>query len=225
MKELQKKWESLWKSHIGQRASGICLHLPFFYEHLANSSNSVCDVGCGDLSYIDAITDILMKEFNRVENPTNSFKYYVGIDFSHEALKLAKKAANWHGIKNKTDFVQADLRFLPFRNNSFENVTCIETLQLLGEDYKKGLDEIDRVAEKEIYLSMTQFLPSYKTEKSIEGGWIVKVRDNPYPVLASKEQDFKNVLNEYGLVRGTGHHPCPSIFSCFPHRLLFKIEK
>jgi SAM-dependent methyltransferase len=225
MKKLQNKWESLWKSHVGQQLSGGCLNLPFFGEHLANSSNSVCDVGCGDISYMNSIADILIKEFNRFENPTNSFKYYVGIDFSREALKLAKKNAKWHDIKHKTDFVQADLRFLPLRNNSFESVICVETLQMLGEDYKKGLDEIDRIADKKIYLSATQLTPYYKIEKSIEGGWIVRVRDNPYPVFVSKEQDFKNILSEYGSVKGTDYHPCPSIISCFPHRLLFKIEK
>lgn len=174
---------------------------------------------------MSSIADILIKEFNRFENPTNSFKYYVGVDFSREALKLAKKNAKWNNIKHKTDFVRADLRFLPFRNNSFESVMCVETLQLLGGDYKKGLDEIDKIADKEIYLSMTQLTSHYKIEKPIEGGWIVKVRDNPYPILASKEQDFKNVLSEYGSAKGTEHHPCPSILSCFPYRLLFKIEK
>jgi len=226
MKGLQKIWDNLWKSRRSKELSGICLYTPFFYNHLKNPSSSVIDVGCGNLWYLYAVNDILLKEFLISEYPTNAFKYYVGVDISREALKLAKSSTHQYGIEHKTDFVQADLRFLPFRNNSFESVLCIETLQLLGEGYKEGLKEITRISDSEIYLSITKLLNRRNILKQVNGGWIIRSEHYPYPVLASNELEFKNILRKYGKIHGNEVHPC-SLFSkeCFVNKLLFKIKK
>lgn len=226
MIEQQKIWDALWKNRTGLKLSGDCLCLPVFSNHLEKPSGSICDVGCGDLSYLDAISNALTYELDEYEDVRSSFRYFVGVDFSREALRLAKMTAEDYGIRHKTDFVQADSRYLPFRENSFESVACIDSLQLLGKEYKEGLNEINRIAREEIYLSVTKYRPGYDCIGPVRGGYLIKFPSNPYPVLTSTKNEFKTMLETYGLVKGAEIHPCGYALSrCFPDRLLFKIKK
>jgi demethylmenaquinone methyltransferase/2-methoxy-6-polyprenyl-1,4-benzoquinol methylase len=79
-----------------------------------NSSDVVLDVGCG--------TGLLFKHID------NSVNMVVGIDFSKEALKVAKDLIKRFGL-NTVSLIRADADFLPFRNSVFDKVFAITLLQ------------------------------------------------------------------------------------------------
>lgn len=82
------------------------------------------EIGCGPGTFI--------VEVSRLNNMT------VGIDFSENMLRIAK---NKNRFKN---LLQADATSLPFKNESFEVVYIIRTLQHIP-DYTLALSEINRV--------------------------------------------------------------------------------
>jgi len=62
-----------------------------------------------------------------------------GIDFSIEALKIAKRL----GLNN---LICADAQRIPLRSNLFDKVIVLQILEILG-DKKSALDEIKRIAK------------------------------------------------------------------------------
>lgn len=64
--------------------------------------------------------------------------HVVGVDFSKAMLQTA--------ATREAAIVQASLLAdLPFRDNSFDQITCINVLYALGEDYASALGELYRV--------------------------------------------------------------------------------
>lgn len=80
----------------------------------------------------------------------------IGVDFSYYAMK-----------KRVIDkFILASADCLPFKNNTFDLVTCIETLEHLTEEQGyRALCEIDRVGRKWIFLSIPR---GFSTDPNIE---------------------------------------------------------
>ena len=85
----------------------------------------IIDCGCGE----GVITDFITKQFELA----------VGIDISRKALLRAKE-----NVRN-CNFIEADLRKLPFRDRSADCITCFETLYYLKPDYEKALHEFVRI--------------------------------------------------------------------------------
>jgi len=94
---------------------------------------SVLDVGCGNGFFINSL-----KEGRR------QYKNLVGLDLSKEALKHVKTEKKLGNISN-----------LQFKNNAFDLVTCLETLEHLPQkDFKRGILELQRVSKKYILITV-----------------------------------------------------------------------
>jgi 18S rRNA (guanine1575-N7)-methyltransferase len=78
----------------------------------------------------------------------------VGIDASFEMLKYAKG--------KKFEVILADMAYLPFKDESFDNLISISAIQWAdAQKYGKVLDEIKRVIKKG---AIVQFYPKEKKE-------------------------------------------------------------
>lgn len=93
----------------------------------------ILDVGCHGGTFTKKIADKLQS------------KQVYGIDISHRAIELAKKRIPFG------NFEVADAGTLPFNNNFFEAVFCLEVLEHV-DDPKKVLSEIKRVLKKGGYV-------------------------------------------------------------------------
>lgn len=89
------------------------------------SKKIVLDCGCGE----GTITG----------NVTKDFGLAIGVDISRKALVRAK-----HRLR-QCDFVEADVRYLPFKDKSIDYVSCFETLYYLKDDYEIAVDEFARI--------------------------------------------------------------------------------
>lgn len=108
-------------------------------------------------------------------------KPVVGIDFSLEAIKKAKR--NYPFCM----FVVAEATALPFRSSSFNIVTIAETLEHLT-DFEEGLKEAERVGEKIIFSVPNESVYEEHvwtfSQKGIEN--LLKNRDGYVKILADK---------------------------------------
>lgn len=63
--------------------------------------------------------------------------FVINVDISYEMLKIAKNNLEKDNDDNNLlNFVLADAQFLPFRNNIFDIINCIEVLRHLPQPYK-----------------------------------------------------------------------------------------
>jgi len=115
-------------------------HIPFtalntVWRHIDKNNKTLLDVGCGK--------GLPFEFINRKQ------KYFlVGLDAFEPYLKECKKK----GIHDT--YVQADVRQLPFADNTFDSVLCLEVLEHLEKkDGEKLLDELERVATRQVILS------------------------------------------------------------------------
>jgi ubiquinone/menaquinone biosynthesis C-methylase UbiE len=102
------------------------------YKIIPKDVKTILDVGCGNGSFLN----FLLK--------TNKYNGLMGVDFSQEALKYVK-----------TEKIGGNISELPFENNSFDLVTCLEVLEhLTEEEFNKGIAEIQRVSKKYIIVTV-----------------------------------------------------------------------
>lgn len=101
-------------------------------EVIHNDVQTILDVGCGSGFFLDSL------------ERKKRYKKLVGLDCSVEALKYVS-----------TEKVQGNIANLPFGNNSFDLVTCLEVLEHLPqEDFEKGILELQRVSKKNILITV-----------------------------------------------------------------------
>lgn len=68
----------------------------------------------------------------------------IGIDLSPTAIRKAKEWRDRTGKRLKVDFIVGDIRYLPFRNETFDIILCLEVLEHL-QNIGRGLKELRRV--------------------------------------------------------------------------------
>ncbi len=125
--EQKRIWEEIWaNSNPSTR---------YAYQ-MFSQGGKVLEVGCGDLSY------------NWLDGD-----YFIGVDISHNALKKAKETLK--SRKKSAFLVTASATSLPFKDNSFDLVTSIETITLMGEDFFTALKEMKRVSKDKLILTFT----------------------------------------------------------------------
>jgi ubiquinone/menaquinone biosynthesis C-methylase UbiE len=140
----RNEWES--KHYFEERMLGGDEHCgKRFYEefektfrksHSPNSQETVhvLDVGC--------------KSFNcwseDIKNQANV--NLVGLDISKMALSRYQRRI---GESRKPQPVLSVAQYIPFKENSFDEFVCIETLMYARHDYKKVLDELARILKNE----------------------------------------------------------------------------
>ena len=95
---------------------------------------TVVDLGCGNGAFVNGLLGQCSGRFGRV----------VGLDSSQEALRHVKAEA-----------AQGSIAELPFEDESFDLVTCMETLEHLSQaDFQRAVDEMQRVSRKYILLTV-----------------------------------------------------------------------
>ena len=68
----------------------------------------------------------------------------VGVDLSTEAVKAAKRRIDDFGMRERAEFLAADMRELPFSDAEFDAALCVDTLYMVP-DKRAGLQQIRRV--------------------------------------------------------------------------------
>lgn len=96
---------------------------------------TILDVGCGEGFTLER----LRKE--------KIGKKLVGVDFLDRAIKIGKE------VHPKLDLKKGSIYDLKFKDNSFDLVICSEVLEHL-DDPEKGLEELVRVANKYLVISV-----------------------------------------------------------------------
>ena len=82
---------------------------------------------------------------NNLSTLIKFFDNIVACDISQQALNYAKKR-----FKNsKINFVHADIKNLPFKDNFFDIVICTEVLEHIKDNLQQARNEIFRVLKKE----------------------------------------------------------------------------
>ena len=140
------------------------------------------DVGCG----IGDFTIELAKNYPNLS--------LVGIDFSKEAIKLAKNNSRY--LKNIKFDVQ-NILSLKFKDKSFDTVFCINTLHhIKKEDLRIALKELTKISKNNIILEIknnNNFY--YKYIKTGFGTYDPKIINlNVYPTTA---RIVKKILREF----------------------------
>ncbi len=209
MAEQRKFWEEFYKDSLNSAGTR------YAYQLFSQKSGKVLEVGCGDLCY------------NGIDGD-----YYVGIDISHNALKKAKEALTY--IKRPASVVVASATHLPFKDNSFDLVTSIETITLLGSDFYTALQEMKRVSKDKLVftLSHIDIAKAHNPDKEFikkEDHFLIKhspsgekaffTKENIESVLKKLELKIETleVLTEYDVIYlGVGSPVCS--FDCeFPN--------
>ena len=101
---------------------------------IPSDTHSILDVGCGNGAFVNALVSTFPDKFDRI----------TGLDISEEALKYVK-----------SEKIHGAIIDLPFENESFDAVTCLEVLEHLPqEDFRKGILELQRVSRKHIIITV-----------------------------------------------------------------------
>jgi len=91
----------------------------------------ILDLGCG----IGTFATLLSKS-----------TFVIGVDFSKEAVKVAKLVVDKHGIKSNAELIRCDVQFLPFRNDVLNAIIAADLVEHLNEkQYIKCIRESRRV--------------------------------------------------------------------------------
>jgi ubiquinone/menaquinone biosynthesis C-methylase UbiE len=157
-----------------------------FYRELNQVNGSTLDLGCGDMRCAMHL------------KPSG----LVGVDFSRDSIKLAKKTAG----KSDVGLVLAAAECLPFRENSFENVILIETLKYAGRAYEDVLKEAKRVSQKNLVMSLDyKDLWSASSEKNnykiqFDGNVTILEREGKEEEFAAfDEESLEKLMNKLEL--------------------------
>lgn len=140
---------------------------------IPGDTQSLADVGCGNGVFINYLSD----NYKSLD--------LTAVDRSETALKYVH-----------TNKVRADIASLPFEDRSFDCVTCLEVIEHLPIPvYKRALQELTRVAKKNIIISVPF---EEKLENSYTQCPSCKTIFNKEIHLRSfKEDDIKRLLNDF----------------------------
>jgi len=125
---------------IGLHDPWYQLILKMFEEHFQFQGKRILEVGCGLGGFCIKLA----------EKGADS----IGLDVSRNAIKKAKDLAKRYDAENQVEFIIGDAQFLPFKNESYANVICSETLEHV-EDYEQAFNEIVRIVENQGQICIT----------------------------------------------------------------------
>jgi ubiquinone/menaquinone biosynthesis C-methylase UbiE len=128
--------------------------IPFFLKTV-NKGKKVGDMGCGD-----GYGSYLLHQ--------NGYKV-TGMDFSEKMVEIATQLE-----RENLKFVQGDLVRLPFRDNEFDAVMAINSIEWTESPFQ-ALNELERVTVKEGYICIALLGPT------------AHPRDNSFPRLHGEE--------------------------------------
>lgn len=163
----QKKIDEI-RAGLGQEAVLYPELLSTFCQ-VYKEGESVLDVGCCGGHFYDTL-----KEY------AGDVKY-TGVDITKAYIEVAK--ANFPDVP----FLNADIRDLPFADNSFDHILCLFVLPHLGKDgIAAAMKELTRIARKNI------FIAGYFSSERINGHQVSEAEDGTksdfiYDIFALKE--------------------------------------
>ncbi|HVC57879.1 MAG TPA: class I SAM-dependent methyltransferase [Candidatus Acidoferrales bacterium] len=125
--ELLRHYKSKWEYYWRREPEGYrCKDTAQFIRDNNFSEHLVVELGCGDRG-LDAKGALGER--------------YVGVDVSRTALKNAKK------VDPRANFINADMRMLPFRDDIVDVLISFETMHILGYEVHAAVKEIGRVTK------------------------------------------------------------------------------
>ena len=145
---------------------------------LVRQTGAACllDTGCGE--------GFVIKHLQKNILPLHSF----GGDFDTEALLWGRKR-----VKHKTPLVNLDIQQLPFPDNSFPLVICLEVLEHLP-DSSLGLRELVRVSSEYVLLS-TPHEPFFRGANFLRGKHLKALGNDPEHLQNFSGRALQRMLN------------------------------
>lgn len=163
---------------------------------IRSGAKRIIDIGCGVGSWVLRIA----AHFPDVE--------VVGIDFSEQQIKRAKKLLEkYPKLKKRVKFKVGDAKALEFADNEFDLSICLHDVLNHIPDYEKAIDEMIRVAARNIvsvhtvgkrtfYICGREKINGWIKKDDIltftkEDGTLVKMYDHLF-TLSELKQAFRN---------------------------------
>lgn len=137
------------------------------------------DVGCGE-GFID---EIILEKLPKIK--------LIGVDVSGSVLSKAKKR------NPKGNYLKAALPNLPFSDNNFDLVICLEVLEHLPY-YAKALEELIRLSKKKLIISVPNE-PWFTILRFLGGQNILQLGKHPEHVNFWNKKLFLKFLKETGM--------------------------
>ena len=146
-----------------------------------SSISNVCDLGCG---MGNLIFEILSKDY---------FDQVIGVDYLNETLRIANEEPS---LFQRACFIQADLLTLPFKNESFDVVFCLNLLHHFQKKFfEKSLTEIARVTKNIMIIEIRnrQYLGNFLYKRII-----VSHKYHQLPIYSHSSKYVTNILEKEG---------------------------
>lgn len=197
MNDIEKEYynqNDFWEKHWGNIEE---VRVKEITKMIPSRAKSLLDVGCGSGALINSL----------------NLKRVVGVDIAEQALKYVKK-----------EKALASAESLPFREKTFDIVTCSEVLEHLEDSvFLKAVKEIERVAKDYILITVPNqenlkrssvFCPSCKR------------MFHPYfHVRSFDKKKLANVFNKFKLLEIKESGPSQPYVPDFLVKVLRKVEK
>lgn len=129
----KKEWDEFYKKagvNFDEKLYGKRNYQPIL-ERL-DREDKILDIGCGNLNY----------------SADFSGRHFIGLDFSYEGLKAAKER------NPEVNLICASGTHLPFKDDIFDFVSCLDMTSGVIYLYKNLFDEIARVSRKDVLLTL-----------------------------------------------------------------------
>jgi len=128
MYEIKEKWEESYFSDDDRR------RIKFVHNLIPMDARTILDVGCGNGILVNYLSQLHRSQFERI----------CATDRSKTSLEYVK-----------TEKYESDITKLPFKDNEFDLVTCLEVIEHLPQEvYAAALKELQRVASKYLIISV-----------------------------------------------------------------------
>ncbi len=175
----------------------------------------VLDVGCGD-----GVLPVLMTLWH----PTQRV---IAMDISEEGVRLAREAAEAHGVADRMAFLVADAENLPFKDGSLPTIVSCHVLEHLP-DFDRGVREIRRVLHPDgigVIAIPACLNPSAMVLLGGDDYWCISKR-TPFAFWKGLLKVLQAwVTSEEGVQEGyAGHMELPHIRR-FPWRAVERVER
>ncbi len=128
MYEVEEKWQESYFSPDNKT------RVEYIKSIIPDDARTLLDVGCGNGILVNFLHEKYANQFDRI----------CGCDRSQTSLKQVK-----------TEKYESDIQELPFADNEFDIVTCLEVIEHLPHKvFEKALCEIERIAKKWVIISV-----------------------------------------------------------------------
>ena len=149
-----------------------------FYRHVrelvaAQAPASLLDAGCGEGETLERVSDLLPPDV-------------VGIDLNPESVEFARRRVR------SADLSVGDVTALPFEDDRFETVLCLEVLEHL-EDPGAAVTELARVCSSDLVISVPHE-PWFRLGSLARGKYIRGFGNHPEHINHWNPSSIRDIL-------------------------------